>query len=91
MCDYRYSSLGSSCFAFMTSQASEPLLPCARNMEDEIARLEQRIKVLKQALKNKEKQDRVRCQHARVTRVDSCGPRDNGEHDYICLQCGVSL
>ena len=88
----RYSSLGSYFFAVMTRQASEPLLPCTQNhMEDEIARLEQRIKVLKQALKNKEKKDRVRCQHARVTRVDSCGPRDNGEHDYICLQCGVSL
>ena len=76
----------------MTRQASEPLLSCSHNnMEDEIARLEQRIRVLKQALKNKEKKERVRCQHARITRVDSHGPRDNGEHDYVCSQCGVFL
>ena len=75
----------------MTRQASEPLSPCTHSMEDEIARLEQRIRVLQQALKNREKKDRVRCQHARVTRVDNDGPRDNGEHDYVCLQCGVML
>ena len=75
----------------MTRRASEPLLPYTHNMEDEIAHLEQRIRVLKQALKNKEENERVQCQHERVARINNYGPRDNGEHDYICLQCGVSL
>ena len=59
---------------------------------EEIARLEQQIKVLKRALKEaKETKERTRCHHERVTRVDSSGPRDNGVHDFICKQCGVSM
>ena len=43
------------------------------------------------ALAKKPTKERARCSHARQVLVPYGGPRDNGELDYQCIDCGALL